>query len=205
VRNEHPNTLTAITLLYNADKKKDCTEFHEYKMNDWVMNYITENIRQNVDLVLLSYYENSQDCPKVTKDPTKLLDDVFVPLRRIFNNDKTAFGFGEIAYKQHCFKNKNDEYDDEDRNKHPDCRAGQKDYVDQYYKSLDSKLNTKVIKYRPKEGDKAIKFIGGYFYWYFLQDMVLPDPGVDAVYDALKADRVTFRNTTPPSNRRSNR
>ena len=160
VRQFRPSALTAVTLLYNADKNKDCTEFHEYKMNDWAGNYLTDNIKQNVDFVLLSYYENTQDCAQVTRSPDKLLKEVLVPLRQVFNSDQTAFGFGETSYKQKCYKNKDDEYDDDDRNNHPECRAGQKDYVTRYYKKLDHDLSKTVDNYRPTNGDKNIKFVG---------------------------------------------
>jgi hypothetical protein len=199
VRQLRPGGLTAVTLLYNADKKKDCTEFHEYKMNDWAGNYLTDNIKQNVDVVLLSYYENTQDCAQVTRSPDKLLKEVLVPLRQVFNSDQTAFGFGEISYKQNCYINKDDEYDDEDRNNHPECRAGEKDYVTRYYKKLDRDLTKTVDRYRPTNGDKSIKFVGGYFYWYFLQDMVLANnTEANPVYVALEDARRSFRNSHKP-------
>lgn len=199
VKRLRPSSLTAVTLLYNDDGQKDCTEFHEYKMGDWVSNYLTGNILGGVDFVLLSYYENKQDCPKVTRSPDKLLANVFVPLRRMFGSDKTAFGFGEISYKQNCYKNKDEEYDDDDRNNHKACREGQKDYVTRYYKKLDRELAKAVNNYNKAENVNKIKFVGGYFYWYFLQDMVLADSGKDnSVYDALRDARESFRPPEKP-------
>ena len=199
VKSLRPDALTAITLLYNDDGKKDCTEFHEYKMKDWVSSYLTDNIRGDVDFVLLSYYENKQDCPQVTRSHDRLLTDVFVPLREVFRNDKTAFGFGEISYKQDCYKNKDEEYDDEDRNKHSKCRAGQKDYVARYYEKLDRDLSSSFDTYNQQAGVRKIKYLGGYFYWYFLQDMVLADANrQNPVYNALKKARQSFRRPVAP-------
>lgn len=199
IKSLRPDALTAITLLYNDDGKKDCTEFHEYKMNDWAGAYLTERIRGGVDFALLSYYENKQDCAQVTRSPDKLLSNVFVPLRRLFGSDKTAFGFGEVSYKQDCYQNKNDEYDDDDRNNHPKCRAGQREYVTRYYEKLDRDLGKAFVEYNQKTGVVTIKYVGGYFYWYFLQDMVLADTsGENTVYNALRSVRRSFRPVIPP-------
>jgi hypothetical protein len=52
-----------------------------------------------------------------------------------------------------------------------------------------------VVKAKTPPSDvKAIKFAGGYFYWYFLQDMVLSNnEEAGRVLGALRTARSTFR------------
>lgn len=193
VRSLRPRGMTAVTLLYNDDGVNHCAEFPEYKMNDWAGEYLTPDLREKVDFVFLSYYENTQDCPMVTRDPDKLLK-VLVSLRNnIFKGDHTAFGFGEINYKQTCYrKDKPDEeIEDSARADNAACQAGQKDYVERYYQTLDRQLAAAVTGYRPEGDAKAIKFVGGYFYWYFLQDLVQTKD--QSAWEALLRSREGFR------------
>lgn len=193
VREVRPEALRAITLLYNADQENNhCTEFPEYKMNDWAGEYLTPEVRSNADFVLLSYYENPQVCPHVTRAADKLWD-VLVSLRRQFTGDATVFGFGEISYTATCYRNK-EEISDKKRINNRICQSGQRDYVERYYQTLDQQLSAVVKAKTPPSEVKAIKFAGGYFYWYFLQDMVLSnnDEAVK-VLNALRAARSTFR------------
>lgn len=194
VHEVRPQALRAITLLYNADRDNNkCTEFSEYKMNEWAGEYLTPEVRRNVDFVLLSYYENPQDCSEVTRDADKLWD-VLVALRRQFAGDETVFGFGEISYKATCYRNQEDEISDKKRINNPTCQAGQRDYVERYYQTLDRQLSAVVKTKTPPPDVKAIKFAGGYFYWYFLQDMVLSNNDeAKKVLDALRTARTTFR------------
>jgi hypothetical protein len=194
VHDVRPQALRAITLLYNADQDNNkCTEFSEYKMNDWAGNYLTPEVLSDVDFVLLSYYENPQDCSEVTKNPDKLWD-VLVSLRRKFTGDETVFGFGEISYKATCYRDKENEISDEERVNNLTCQSGQKDYVERYYQTLDRQLSAVVKAKTPPSDVKAIKFAGGYFYWYFLQDMVLSDnEEAGRVLGALRTARSNFR------------
>ena len=194
VHDVRPQALRAITLLYNADRDNNkCTEFSEYKMNEWVGEYLTPEVRSNVDFVLLSYYENPQDCSEVTRDPEKLWD-VLVSLRRQFAGDETVFGFGEISYKATCYRNQEDEISDKKRINNRTCQSGQREYVERYYQTLDKELSAIVKAKTPPADVKEIKFVGGYFYWYFLQDIVLSNNDeAKKVSDALRAARRTFR------------
>jgi hypothetical protein len=193
VHEVRPEALRAITLLYNADQEKNhCTEFSEYKMNEWADEYLTPEVRSNVDFVLLSYYENPQVCAEVTRDADKLWD-VLVSLRRQFTGEETVFAFGEISYTATCYQGK-EEISDEKRINNPTCQAGQRNYVERYYQTLDKQLSA-VVKTKTLPPDvKAIKFAGGYFYWYFLQDMVLSgNDEAQKVLNALRTARSTFR------------
>jgi hypothetical protein len=194
VHDVRPEALRAVTLLYNADQDNNkCTEFSEYKMNDWAGTYLTPEVRSGVDFVLLSYYENPQDCSQVTKDPNKLWD-VLVSLRRQFTSDDTIFGFGEISYKATCYRDRENEISDKERINNPTCQSGQKDYVERYYQTLDPQLSAVVKTKTPPPDVKAIKFAGGYFYWYFLQDMVLSsNEEAGRVLGALRIARSRFR------------
>jgi hypothetical protein len=175
VRELRPTGLTAVTLLYNDDGERRCEEYSEYRMKDWATKYLPPALIAGTDYVFLSYYENTQDCPNVTQDPEKLVT-VLASLRELFNGDQTAFGFGETSYKQTCYKKDDpeDEIEDSERAKDALCQAGQQSYVERYYLTLDRYLSAAVRGYRPQGGDKGIKFVGGYFYWYFLQDIAQP-------------------------------
>lgn len=194
VRDVRPEALTAMTLLYNADQDNNkCTEFSEYKMNDWAGIYLTPEVRSNVDFVLLSYYENPQDCAEVTRDPNKLWD-VLVSLRKLFTGEETVFGFGEISYKATCYRDKENEIEDKERINNRTCQQGQREYVERYYQPLDRQLSALVKTKTPPSDVKAIKFVGGYFYWYFLQDMILSNnEEAGKVLNALRTARSTFR------------
>lgn len=188
-----PNALTAITLIYNQDQSGgDCSEFPEYRMNDWAARYLDPEMRSGVDFVLLSYYENSQDCPGLTaKADERAL--VFDRLRPLFPADKTAFGFGEVGYKATCFS-RGKELSDEARVNNGRCQTGQLRYLTDYYGTSDKALLTEIRKLPPRVGFNPIRFVGGYFYWYFLSDMVWSNnTTAGQVKAALRTVRRTFR------------
>jgi hypothetical protein len=192
VRDLRPTGLTAVTLLYNDDGNRHCEEYPEYRMKDWATKYLPPDLIASVDYVLLSYYENTQDCPNVTQDPEKLVT-VLASLRGLFEGEQIAFGFGETSYKQTCYKKDapEDEIDDSKRAADEVCRAGQQSYVERYYLTLDRYLSAAIRDYRPQGRAKAIKFVGGYFYWYFLQDIAQP---TDApAWKVLLESREAFR------------
>jgi hypothetical protein len=195
VKRLRPNGLTAVTLLYNADGATHCAEFPEYKMKEWAGEYLVPGMRDKVDFVFLSYYENTQDCPEVTnvtKDQSKLLN-VLISLRELFKGEQTAFGFGEISYKQTCYRKDKpeDEIEDSQRIDNAECQSGQVEYINRYYKDFDKKISAAVKAYRPESPAKEIRFVGGYFFWYFLQDLVLSKD--QKAWDALHTSRAVFR------------
>jgi hypothetical protein len=202
IRQVRPDALTAITLLYNADQNSQhCAEFPEYRMNEWAGRHIGAELRSGVDFVLLSYYENTQDCAEVSKRADQLVR-VFSSLRRdLFSGDQTNFGFGEISYKQSCYRTDKpqEEINDADRVNSARCQSGQWEYVNRYYQGFDRDLITALGEYKPPPDVKPIRFVGGYFYWYFLQDMVLSKNGEsDRVRASLTLGRTDFRKPIAP-------
>lgn len=162
VKSLKPDGLTAVTLFYNDDGTHRCTEDDSYRMNYWAGNYLPEQLRTNVDYLFLSYYENTKDCPQVDGS-AKGLAKVFVSLKPLFPSAVTKFGFGEIGYKETCPGN-----NDSDRVNNTRCQAGQKLYIERYYRQLNDDLKAELMK-----SEEKVNFIGGYFYWYFLQDVAL--------------------------------
>lgn len=122
-----------LTLYYN----KDCWLRPSNEMFTWAQNNVPTRMKQGLDYVLVSYYED--DCNGLQPDwPT-----VFGKLQEMFPNSK--IGFGEVGTKD------------------PAKKAA---YINRYYP-----MNIHQPGY-----------IGGYFWWYFKQDMV---PSTKALLDTL--------------------
>lgn len=124
---------TALTLYYNPQ----CWEKPSHEMFRWVTTNIPARIKQGVDYVWVSYYE--EDCNNYQPN----WSDVMNRLSAIFPNSK--IGIGECGTRQE------------------DKKA---ELVKRYY-SL--KVNLPA-------------FVGGYFWWYFKQDMV---PKTQPLWDVL--------------------
>lgn len=116
---------TALTLYYN----EGCFEKAENEMFTWSKKNLTEEIKNSLDYVFLSYYED--DCNNLQPD----WPSVFKKLGELF--PKSKIGFGETGTK---------------------IAEKKESYIRRYYRM---KIN------HPR-------FVGGYFWWYFKQDMV-PD------------------------------
>lgn len=114
---------TALTLYYN----EGCWEKKENEMFAWAEKNVTAKMKQGLDYVWLSYYED--DCNGLQPDWNR----VFKKLGKMFPNSK--LGFGEVGTK---------------------LKDRKSAYVKRYYRL---KVN------HPR-------FVGGYFWWYFNQDMV---------------------------------
>jgi hypothetical protein len=114
---------TALTLYFN----QDCWEKADHEMFTWTAKYVPEYIKNDLDYVLISYYED--DCNGLVPD----WDPVFDRLGKMFPNSK--LGFGEIGTLK---KNK------------------KASLIQRYYG-----MNL-----------EHPRFIGGYFWWYFYQDMI---------------------------------
>jgi hypothetical protein len=94
----------------------------------------------------------------------------------MFPNAK--MGFGEIGYKETC-----PEDDDKRRDKKEcvlgktNCPAGricigQEAYIRKYFHRLNRDISGVLSSERSQKPDNAPPaFIGGYFYWFFVQDM----------------------------------
>ena len=121
---------TALTLYYNDYLHHDgCYTLPTAKMRDWARDRLSAELRQGVDYLWVSYYE--EDCEghtPTTAEWNRVFDDLGV----LFPHAK--LGFGETGA---TLGNK----------------AG---YLTHYY--------TQAISHH--------RFIGGYFWWYYLKDMV---------------------------------
>ena len=73
---------TELTLYYN----KDCWEKPSNEMFTWAQNNIPDRMKQGLDYVLLSYYE--EDCNDLRPD----WNQVFTQLHTMFPNSKIGFG-----------------------------------------------------------------------------------------------------------------
>jgi len=84
---------TVLTLYYNDyDYNDGCWKKEEEKMRDWVDTYLDKNLIQNLDYVLLSYYEEDCDGYRPTLSEWQ---SVFDELGKTFPNSK--LGFGEVG------------------------------------------------------------------------------------------------------------
>lgn len=125
---------TELTLYYN----KNCWERADHEMFTWVTANVPERMKQGLDYVLVSYYED--DCNGYQPNWQQVMDDV----GRLFPNAK--IGIGECGTTR---------------------SASKATYLDRYY-------NLKVDHPR---------FVGGYFWWYYKQDMV---PKTKALWSTLE-------------------
>jgi hypothetical protein len=114
---------TVLTLYYN----QDCWSKADHEMFTWTRNNISSELKQGLDYVLVSYYED--DCNQLQPD----WQAVFQELGEIFPNSK--IGMGEVGTTNSQLK---------------------ASYIQRYY--------TMKIDHP--------RYIGGYFWWYFRQDMV---------------------------------
>lgn len=114
---------TALTLYYN----ENCWANRSNEMFTWAQHNISKEMKQGLDYVLVSYYED--DCNGLQPNWV----EVFNRLGEMFPNSK--IGFGEVGTRYAERKS---------------------DYIRKYYSM---KIN------HPR-------YVGGYFWWYFRQDMV---------------------------------
>lgn len=165
-----PNALTALTFYYNDDgvhygwtddKKgvdgKPAAYGRNYSMTEWAKEQ--KAFLPDVDYVLLSYYEDDND--EVLPNRKKM--DVTGLVNRLkqlagFFPAKTQFGFGEFAPQCHAC---------EDR-RCAGCLSDQVEFINRYYIDLDLKVRNALSRKRGWNRN----YIGGYFYWYYKQDVV---------------------------------
>lgn len=133
---------TALTLYYNTP----CVLESEREMFHWSKENLSERVRQGVDYLLISYYED--DCPGSQQDWNK----IFQRLAQQFPNSKV--GFGEIGTANENRK---------------------QELIKRYYElSLPGAISEP-------------RFIGGYFYWYFREDMVPKTKPLWSYFNAILA------------------
>ena len=124
-----------LTLYYN----ELCWASQSNEMFTWAQNNISAAMKQGLDYVLVSYYED--DCNNLQPD----WPQVFQKLATMFPNSK--IGFGEVGSKFVTLK---------------------APYITRYY-------NMKI---------NHPNYIGGYFWWYFSQDMV---PSTTSLWSVLNS------------------
>ncbi len=127
--------VAALTLYYN----EDCWSRRANEMFTWAQTNIPARMKQGLDYVLVSYYE--EDCNDLRPDwPT-----VFAKLAAMFPNSK--IGFGEIGTSD---------------------PARKAETLTRYYTMKINQPN----------------YIGGYFWWYYREDMV---PWTEPLWNTLNA------------------
>lgn len=158
----------ALTLYYSGDREKDnpCWDGPEYVMSRWVQDHIKDkDMRARLNYVLVSFY--SDDCPVISADVeegARQWAAIFNSLSVTFRNADVGFGeFGPQCRYDDCKTNGN--------RLCKDCVNDQAKFIQRYYKNYDQRLKESVRKY-----------MGGYFYWYGLQDMI---PGNTTAVDEL--------------------
>lgn len=160
---------TALTFYYNQHLGKGCWPTNapggnEYEVLTWANKYITDQqMRDGLKYVFISFYED--DCKilkhKKEKDAPGFADNLN-KLSRIFQN--AGMGFGEFGPQcKGCKESRTC------------CVNQQKEFISRYYKNYDDLIRPLVPKY-----------VEGYFYWYFLQDMVPKDkPALSKLKEVL--------------------
>lgn len=131
---------TALTLYYNDFEENDgCWEVASEKMRSWADKRLAAEIKNGIDYLFISYYEEDCDGHKPT---VKEFETVFEDLGQIFPHAK--LGFGEVGT----------------------TTTDKVEYLKYYYE---------LPLTHPR-------FVGGYFWWYFKQDMV---PKTKALWQIL--------------------
>lgn len=146
---------TALTFYYNQHLGKGCWSSdarggNEYEMLTWANKYVTDQrMRDRLKYVFIRFYED--DC-KISKHKKKQdapgFADKLNKLAGIFKY--AGLDFGEFGPQCKACKDSR-----------TCCIDQQKEFIARYYKDYDKLIRPLVRNY-----------VGGYFYWYFLQDMV---------------------------------
>jgi hypothetical protein len=141
-------------------------------MLTWVKEHFTDRhqkMRDDLKYVFISFYENTECKNLLTgndSEDSKAFADVLNTLTGTFKNAGVGFGeFGEFGpeckYAEGCNYGVKGKKLNRDC---PQCIADQRKFIPRYYETYHAGIKPHVPK-----------FIGGYFYWYFLQDMVPAD------------------------------
>jgi hypothetical protein len=172
----NPDAKIALTLYYNGERAGDeCWDRPEYGMYAWVDTYLKDAaLRGRLNYVFISFY--SDDCPILNEDSTEENIKRWV---EVFNTLTKTFGIAEVGFGEFAPQCKLDKCYDKDKKEYhrlcDDCTSAQKKFIAQYYNVYHASLK------------KVPKYVGGYFYWYFPQDMIPSDrPAVVYLIDAIK-------------------
>jgi hypothetical protein len=193
-----PDALTALTLYYNQEEENEehqCAEYDEARMKPWLgqaAGILGDEMRNDLDLVLLSFYES--DCPDVEPTAENFSKSLAGSVRTAFGGAHTAFGLGEVGYKGNGCPGEDEERVGKESKGNEACLKGNSKYITLYYTKLDRCIRTLLSQ--PVPGRPAVRYVGGYFYWWYLQDMVLPtSPSANFGRDALASAARTFGGT----------
>jgi hypothetical protein len=177
----------AITFYYNDDhqghscwpKPQDLSDGSAYEMVNWASEYFTDKeMRDHIKYVFISYYENTE-CGKLLSGDDEVdagrFAGVLGMLSEKFTNADLGFGeFGpECDYPEGCPQ---ETVGAKDRwcNR---CAGDIKRFIPRYYKSYHELISSRM---------RTPKYVGGYFYWYGLQDMIPSNTSaVDELINAL--------------------
>lgn len=162
---------TALTFYYNEHLGRTCLQDdvsfgREYEMFRWIDRHVTDQeMRDNLDYVFISFYEDDCKISTGKKKDDVIADangytDTFNRLSKIFK--KAGVGFGEFGPQCYYEGGRDSEA----------CINDQAEFIERYYKKYNGLIKTP-------------KYVGGYFYWYGLQDMI--PSSRPAVTDLIKA------------------
>jgi hypothetical protein len=169
------NKCMAVTFYYNDDQEghscwpnpNELSDGSKYEMLTWISEHFTDKeMRDHIKYVFISYYENTE-CRKLLSGNLDTDGARFSNiLRRLSEKfEKADVGFGEFGpeceYEEGCAFS-----DDSKKNRLcQQCTGDIRDFIPRYYRTYHDEL---IRRQTPR-------FIGGYFYWYGLQDMIPSD------------------------------
>lgn len=167
------NAKTAITYYFNNNLRGDTSyDFESEDMMKWIKK--GGGKFKDVDYVLLSYYPDDNDDIELNFDGW---NTVFTLIRNNYKKT-TKFGIGEMG--THCKIKKCDRGDvcekSEDNpaecNRNSSCcRKAQIKIITDYYSTLDRNIRRAL-----QNTDLQKQFIGGYFYWFYSEDVINKPP-----------------------------
>jgi|GEM_PF-2223395 len=169
------NKCMAVTFYYNDDqeghacwpKPNELSDGAKYEMLAWISeHFMDKEMRDHIKYVFISYYENTE-CRKLLSGNLDIdgarFSNILSRLSEKFEKADVGFGeFGpECEYEEGCAFS-----DDRKRNRLcKQCTGDIKDFIPRYYRTYHNELIRRLTP----------RFIGGYFYWYGLQDMIPSD------------------------------
>jgi hypothetical protein len=169
------NKCMAVTFYYNDDQQghscwpnpRELSDGSKYEMLTWINDHFTDKeMRDHIKYIFISYYENTE-CRKLLSGNLNIDATRFSNIFRLLSEKfaKADVGFGEFGpeceYEEGCA------YSDESKRNRlcKQCTDDIKNFIQRYYRSYHDELLRR----------QTPRFIGGYFYWYGLQDMIPSD------------------------------
>jgi hypothetical protein len=145
---------TALTLLHQPN----CTTWDDNDMFKWSKANITDYIRSNTDYLLVSYYEYNCNKGDGTQGKNYWKEFVFDELRKPIYFPNAYLGFGEVGYPSETVS----------------CLGGVS-FCDKKTGIEAGKKIPLMEKYYSVRVADNPKYIGGYFWWTFQQDIDCSD------------------------------